>query len=325
MTSSAGSVLAQRLEGAQQDRQPLALDGLADEGDAQRCAVASGRAAAGRGAGQVDPVGDDPVAPAVEAPARPGGGLGHGDAHVQPVELSPRARDHVAQAVGQRVLGVGVERADERGALEVEGAVAHDRRDGLVDVDDVEAARRELAAQRRDGARRGRERGHRAVHGQAERAPQRHQVVRHGTVLGPGTTMQPRRHAVVRVVGGEHADVVAEPVELTRQSLDVAHHAARVRPRVRRHEGDPHRRHPSFRLRWAPCGQPYLRSDHFPARAWARPAAGRRARRRSRPRERPRRTAAAPVPSRWTACRRSRRPARRSAPPARPGSPSSGA
>ena len=31
-------VLAQRLEGAQQHRQPLALDGLADEGDPQRLA-----------------------------------------------------------------------------------------------------------------------------------------------------------------------------------------------------------------------------------------------------------------------------------------------
>ena len=37
--SSTGDVVAQRLEGAQQDGQPLALDGLADEGEAQRRAL----------------------------------------------------------------------------------------------------------------------------------------------------------------------------------------------------------------------------------------------------------------------------------------------
>ena len=43
-----GDVLAQRLEGAQQDRQPLALDRLADEGDPQRLVRHARGAAPGR-------------------------------------------------------------------------------------------------------------------------------------------------------------------------------------------------------------------------------------------------------------------------------------
>ena len=93
-------VVAQRLEGAQQHRQALALDGLADEQDAQRGrpprSPASPRAAQRQlgVAGDVHAVGDDAVAPAVEAPGGPGGGLGHGDAHVQAVHApAPAERD----------------------------------------------------------------------------------------------------------------------------------------------------------------------------------------------------------------------------------------
>ena len=52
------------------------------------------RARAARGtppSGSDDAVRDHPVAAAVEAPAGPGGGLGHRDPHVQVVELAPRA------------------------------------------------------------------------------------------------------------------------------------------------------------------------------------------------------------------------------------------
>ena len=97
-------LLAQRLERAQQDRQALALDGLADEQDAQRRVGVAG-ASVQRGAScsqarsaalalpstHVHAVGHDPVAPAVEAPRGPGGGLGDGDPHVQVVHPPARA------------------------------------------------------------------------------------------------------------------------------------------------------------------------------------------------------------------------------------------
>ena len=97
-----GRVLAQGLEGAQQDRQALALDGQPYEEDPQlalrigrsRLLVSSPlRRVHGRGCdlGQVHAVGDHVVAPAVEAPHRPGGGLGYGDAHVQAVHAPPAA------------------------------------------------------------------------------------------------------------------------------------------------------------------------------------------------------------------------------------------
>ena len=59
-------------------------------------------------------VGHDPVAPAVEAPRRPGGRLGDGDAHMQPVHPPAPAQRDRGDAVGDRVLGVGVEGAHER-------------------------------------------------------------------------------------------------------------------------------------------------------------------------------------------------------------------
>ena len=231
-------VVAQRLEGAQQDREPLALDGLADEGEAQRRARRPRRERRQLGR-HVDAVGDDPVAAAVEAPAGPGGGLGDGDAHVQALELALGA-EGVADRVGDDVLGVAVEGADERRELRVERVVAHDGSDRLVHVDDVEAARAQLAAQRRDRVRRVREVRDGAVGLDADRAPQRDDPVRELARLGPGTTMHPRRQSVGRVIGGEHAHVVAAGHELLGQGLDVAGDAARVAPRVRRHEGDPH-------------------------------------------------------------------------------------
>ncbi len=90
-------MVAQRLERAQQHRQPLALNGLADEEDAQRptavghvgVSIAYPRIRLGLSldppqAGRIEshPVGHDPVAATVEAPRRPRGGLGDGDADV---------------------------------------------------------------------------------------------------------------------------------------------------------------------------------------------------------------------------------------------------
>ena len=92
-------MLAQRLERAQQHRQPLALDRLADEQDAQLrsparpCGLLAASRELGLG-GNAHAVGHDAVAPAVEAPRRPGGGLGDGDARVQAVHPPPAAERH---------------------------------------------------------------------------------------------------------------------------------------------------------------------------------------------------------------------------------------
>ena len=107
-------MLAQCLEGAQQQRQALALDGLADEHDPQPlpvgCCGSVDRARDG-----VHPVGDHAVVPAEEAAPGPRRGLGHGDPHAQAVQ-HPAGADQVGDAVGDPVVGKGVERADERQA-----------------------------------------------------------------------------------------------------------------------------------------------------------------------------------------------------------------
>ena len=188
-------LVAQRLECAQQDRQALAFDRLTDEEDPQLrlrgmgCCV-RGFLARRRVRGQagvreialdarvgpagsvveVDAVGDDAVAPAVEAPSGPGGGLGDGDAHVQAVHPAAPAERDGGDPVGENVLGVGVEGAHERqlaGAAEsVPGEEGHD---GLVDVQDVVAAVAQLAAQGEDGGWRERHVRDGAVGGQRRR------------------------------------------------------------------------------------------------------------------------------------------------------------
>ena len=114
----------------------------------------------------------------------------------------------------------------------------------------------QLAAQRRDRVRRVREVRDGAVGLDADRAPQRDDPVRQLARLGPGATMHPRRQPVGRVIGREHAHVVAAGHELLGQRLDVAGDSARVAPRVRRHEGDPHPTHPIGRARRPWCGKP---------------------------------------------------------------------
>ena len=107
----AGHVLDQGAEGGQQDRQPLALLGPADEEDPQLLAGRVGRAGSGA---DVDPVGDDRVVAAVPAAAGPGGRLGDGDPGREAVEEAAGA-DRVGDVVGQRLGRVGVEGADHRG------------------------------------------------------------------------------------------------------------------------------------------------------------------------------------------------------------------
>jgi len=101
---------------------------------------------------QVDAVGDDAIAPAVEAPGGPGGCLGDGDAGVQAVHAPPAAERSGGDAVGEEVLGVGVEGADERQLAEAgERIPGEERDDGLVDVQHVVAAVAQLVAHGEDG------------------------------------------------------------------------------------------------------------------------------------------------------------------------------
>ena len=167
--------LAQRLERAQRDRQALALDGLADERDAQRALHArQRRRLALEALGQRHAVGDHAVAPAEEALARPRRRRRDGDPHAQPLK-APRRAEEVAEAVGEAVGRVGVKGPDERRAASRSSASqlisGHDR---LVDVDDVVAAARAAPrAEPQDRQRRDRDVGDRAVGGQADRAPER--------------------------------------------------------------------------------------------------------------------------------------------------------
>ena len=95
----------------------------------------------------VDAVGNDPVAPAVEAPGCPRGGLRDGDADVQAVHPPPAAEADGGDAVREEVLGVGVEGSHQRQLAEVQRASQpREGHHGLVDVHDVVAPTPELAA-----------------------------------------------------------------------------------------------------------------------------------------------------------------------------------
>ena len=238
-------VLAQRLEGAQQDGQALALDGLADEGDPQRV-LRRGVVRCARRPRQrrrhVDPVGDDPVRPAEEAPPGPRGGLRDGDPHVQAVQPPPRAEE-VREVVGEDVLRVAVERRDERRVDGHQRVPAGDRRDRLVQVHDVVAAL-ELAAQRHDGADAVGDVRDRAVGREADRAAQRDEVLGQRALRRARSTVQAQRETVVRIDRRQDADLVPGGEVLLGERLDVARHSPWVRPRIRRHQRDPHRWHP---------------------------------------------------------------------------------
>ncbi len=237
------NLLAERLERLQEDRQSLAIDGLPDEEDAQRPPALLMRGVLfGRELGvlQVHAVGDDRVTAAEESPRGPRGRVGDGDADVQAVH-APRRAERDPDAVREPVLRVAVEGAHERHILGAAHRVpAHQRRDGLVDVRDVVAAFAQLPAQREDPARADREVGDRAVRRDAHRAPERDEAFGRLTALRRRAPVQAARQRVVGVEGRQHAHVVAEAPQLSRERLDMPRHAARVGPRVRRDERDSH-------------------------------------------------------------------------------------
>jgi hypothetical protein len=228
-------VLDERLERGQQDRQPLALLGAADEQHPELLGVA---VRARRRRGDVDAVRDHLVAAAEPAPPGPGGGLGDGDPRVELVELAARAEE-VGDPVRHRLRRVGVERPDHGGVGKRAGVGGQHRRRRLVDVDDIEAPGAKLAAHRRHRVGKDREVGDRAVGGEPDRPAERDQVVGALANLGAGAVQEPGA-AIRRVVGGEHPDLVAALDELACESLDMAVDAARIGPRIGADDCDSH-------------------------------------------------------------------------------------
>ena len=241
-----GHVAAQRLEGAQQHRQALALDRLADEHDPQRLTRRTQRRCRHSAFGQPNAVRHDPVVAAVEAPAGPRRRLGDREAQIQPVELAACPHQPGDQVRRHR-LRIAVERADERCVGARQGVPADDRGHRLVQVHDVGREGAQLAPHRGHRMRAVREVGHRAVRRPAERAAQRHQPRGNLARLRARATVRDRGRAGIAVERCEHAHLVTCGRELGGEGFDVARDAARVRPRVRRDEGNPHRGHPKGR------------------------------------------------------------------------------
>ena len=112
----------------------------------------------------------------------------------------------------------------------------------LVDVDDVEVAGLELAAQasaRRCGVSARFETA--PLAGMPGRAAERDDVLGQRALLRAGTAMQPLAAAVRGVEGRQDADMMPLGEQLLGQSLDVPRHAPRVRPRIGGDQGDAHR------------------------------------------------------------------------------------
>ena len=232
-----GHVLAQRLEGAQQHGQALALDRLADEDDPQRAAgPARGRAGA---AGDLDAVGDTGSGRRRSAAPVQARRLGHGDPDgslFQPPARRPAGR----RRRSGRVLGV-------QWKVPTSGTPP--------DVEDVPADRPGRPARGR-GRRRSR----------PPRSSRRSVATAYGVRArfdtaplagsrpcargGPGSRAAGGPAAGRRGAGGRTARRPGHTgpargrrgrgEELLGQRLDVAGHAPRVRPRIGRHQRDAH-------------------------------------------------------------------------------------
>ena len=236
-------VLAQRLERAQEQRQPLALDRLTDEHDLELVGLRPQRSERGSLGVDVDAVGDDPVVTAEEPPRGPRRGLRDRDPDVEAVEHPPcpqRGRDPVRDPV----LVVGVERADDRDPRPVGDAPRRHRRQRLVDVDDVVVPGTELLQGGRHRVRGDRDVRDRLIGLQRQGPAERHQIIGSPPtlhVLRAGAAVEGRRVAAGSVVRGEHPNVVAVRDEALRERFDVPRDAPRIRPRVRRQNRYSHR------------------------------------------------------------------------------------
>ena len=202
-------VLAQGLKGTQGHRQPLALDGLPHEQDAQATSAAVGDLRLLPAGGlQIDAVRDDRVAAPEEPPRGPLGGARDGDPDVQAVE-APAGPHEVGGSVREKALRVAVERPHEWQARTEEGVPGERPGDRLVDVDHVIASRSQLSPQGKHGARGQGHVGHRSVRGQADRTPERQHVLGQLPWLRAGPAVQARGACVVGVRGGQDAGLVA--------------------------------------------------------------------------------------------------------------------
>ena len=160
---------------------------------------------------------------------------------MQAVHAPPAAERHRRDAVRERVLGIGVEGADERQLAGRAERVPRDHRhDRLVDVGHVVAARAQLAAQRGDGVRRHREVGDRSVGREPDRAAERDEALGRGVALRARALVKPRRETVVRIERRDDARLVTIRRERARERLDVPSDTAGIGPGVRRDERDPH-------------------------------------------------------------------------------------
>ena len=190
---------------------------------------------------QQNAVWHDPVVPAIEAPGRPGRGLGDGDARVQAVQAPspPNAIAPIPLETGfvEYVWNVPTSGSSPRGHERVEADQRHDR---LVDVRYVIATVTQRAPDREYRMGRACQVGDRAVGGDPDRAAQRHEVLGWLTPLRARPAVQAPRERVVGIERREDVGLVSLCSQLSRQRLDVARDAARVGPGVRRNQSNPH-------------------------------------------------------------------------------------
>ena len=234
---AAGDVLGERLEGAQQHRQALALLGAADEQHLQLVAIVRRRLAGAKL--EVDAVGNDLVLAAEPAAPGPGGGLGDGDPLVQLVELAPRA-EQAGDVVGPRLGRVGVEGADDRGAAEGACVPAERRSGWLLQVDDVEVAGAQLTAH--PGQRVGKDRdvGDRAVHRDPDGAAERDHVFGQRALARGGAAVERTAETIRRIPGCEYPNLVTSIKQMLGKRLRMPVYASLIRPRIGRDESNAH-------------------------------------------------------------------------------------
>ena len=196
-----------------------------------------GRSGIGHGGAQVDPVGHDPVAAAVEALGGPARGLGDRDSGAQLRVEAACAEEVGREPADDPARGVGVEGRDGRDAGRLGGVPGDQRGVRLVDVHEVVAAASQLAPEDAHRLGKGAQVGDRAVHREADRPAEGDAVLGQGPRLRRGAAMHRSRDPVVGVVGSQQAHVVALLEQLLGQCLYVAPDTARICVRVGRYEG----------------------------------------------------------------------------------------
>ena len=208
---------AQRLEGAQQHRQALALLGAADEQQVAAVVVGpAGRPRPRRGRRRSARSGSGRRRSA----RRPARRLGHRDPHVELVVEPPGAEQRGQRSSWEPASWSRRGRCRPAGCAPTRSAnQLTTRRVGLVHVHHVVAADAQLAAEGGRPCRADREVRDRAVGGQADGAPERDQRGPAGSrCCGRTPRCSQPRVAVVRVVGRQQPDVVSTGQEARRRA-----------------------------------------------------------------------------------------------------------